>query len=154
MAATRFILNGREHTLDADPETPLLWALRDHLGLTGTKYGCGEGICGVCSVLLDGQAVRSCQTPLGQVAGKRVTTIEGLAAEQPGLQRAWLEEDVAQCGYCQPAMLLAAAALLKAKPRPSAAEVRTALAGMVCRCGSYLRIERAVLRASGQGGRP
>ena len=154
MAVTRFILNGGERALDADPATPLLWALRDHLGLTGTKYGCGEGICGVCSVLLDDQAVRSCQTPLGQVAGKRVTTIEGLAAEQPGLQRAWLEEDVAQCGYCQPAMLLAAAALLKAKPRPSAAEVRAALAGMVCRCGSYLRIERAVLRASGQGGRP
>jgi isoquinoline 1-oxidoreductase alpha subunit len=152
MAVTRFILNGSERTLDADPETPLLWALRDHLGLTGTKYGCGEGICGACSVLLDGKAVRSCQTPLKQVAGRRVTTIEGLAAEHPGLQRIWLEEDVAQCGYCQPAMLLTAAALLRAKPHPSAAEVRAALSGVACRCGSYLRIERAVLRASGRGG--
>jgi isoquinoline 1-oxidoreductase subunit alpha len=152
MAATRFILNGTPRTIDADPATPLLWILRDHLGLTGTKYGCGEGVCGACTVLVDGRPTRSCQLALAGAAGARITTIEGLAAEHPELPRAWLEEDVAQCGYCQPAMLLTAAALLGGRPRPDAAAVDRALSGVLCRCGSYPRIRRAVLRASGQGG--
>jgi isoquinoline 1-oxidoreductase alpha subunit len=152
MADTRFILNGTPRTVAADPGTPLLWILRDHLALTGTKYGCGEGVCGACTVLVDGQPVRSCQLALAKAAGTRVTTIEGLAAERPGLQRAWLEEDVAQCGYCQPAMLLTAAALLAERPRPDAEAVDRALSGVLCRCGSYPRIRRAVLRAAGQRG--
>ena len=152
MAGTRFILNGSPRTVEADPATPLLWILRDHLGLTGTKYGCGEGVCGACTVLVEGRPVRSCQLTLARAAGARITTIEGLAALHPGLQQAWLEEDVAQCGYCQPAMLLTAAALLEARPRPDPEAVARALSGVLCRCGSYLRIQRAVLRAGGQGG--
>jgi isoquinoline 1-oxidoreductase subunit alpha len=152
MAATRFTLNGAPRSVAADPATPLLWILRDHLGLTGTKYGCGEGVCGACTVLVDGRPTRSCQLTLAGAAGTRVTTIEGLAAERPELPQAWLEEDVAQCGYCQPAMLLTAAALLASHPHPDATAVDRALSAVLCRCGSYPRVRRAVLRAGARGG--
>ena len=150
MASVQFTLNGTARRLEADPETPLLWVLRDQLRLTGTKYGCGMGVCGACTVLQDGQAVRSCQVPLGSLHSAQVTTVEGLAREHAALQQAWLQEDVAQCGYCQPGMLMAAAALLKAKPRPDDADIDAAMAGMVCRCGTYTRIRRAILRAGGR----
>jgi isoquinoline 1-oxidoreductase alpha subunit len=150
MASVQFTLNGTARRLEADPETPLLWVLRDQLRLTGTKYGCGMGVCGACTVLQDGQAVRSCQVPLGSLHAAQVTTVEGLAREHAALQQAWLQEDVAQCGYCQPGMLMAAAALLKAKPHPDDADIDAAMAGMVCRCGTYTRIRRAILRAGGR----
>lgn len=151
MASTRFTLNGKARTVDLDPATPLLWVLRDTLRLTGTKFGCGEGVCGACTVLQDGKAVRSCQVPLASAAGSRIVTIEGLAKEHGHLQKAWIDEDVAQCGYCQPAMLLAAAALLKEKPVPTDSEIDAAFDGMVCRCGTYSRIRRAVHRAAAGG---
>jgi len=150
MVAIRFTLNGSARTVEAAPDTPLLWVLRDSLRLIGTKFGCGEGVCGACTVLRDGLAVRSCQVPVSAAAGSRITTIEGLAAEYAFLQRAWLEEDVAQCGHCQPAMLLAAAALLKATPHPTDADIDAAMGGIICRCGSYPRIRRAVLAAAGR----
>jgi isoquinoline 1-oxidoreductase subunit alpha len=150
MASVQFTLNGNPRRLEADPDTPLLWVLRDQLRLTGTKYGCGMGVCGACTVLQDGKAVRSCQVPLGTLNAAQVTTVEGLAREHAALQRAWLEEDVAQCGYCQAGMLMAAAALLKAKPRPDDADIDAAMTGMVCRCGTYTRIRRAILRAGGR----
>ena len=152
MAPIRFILNGKARTVTAGPDTPLLWVLRDHLRLTGTKYGCGVGTCGACTVLRDGRAVRSCQLPLSAAAGSNLTTVEGLAREHAHLQRAWLEEDVAQCGYCQPAMLLTAAALLREKPRPTDADIDTAFEGIICRCGTYTRVRRAVHRVA-KGGR-
>jgi isoquinoline 1-oxidoreductase alpha subunit len=145
------VVNGRPHTVQAaDPDMPLLWVLRDRLGLTGTKFGCGVGFCGACTVHLDGEAVRSCQVPVSLAAAHRVTTIEGLSPDggHP-CQRAWLEEDVAQCGYCQPGMIMAAAALLAAKPRPSDAEIEATMSELVCRCGSYARIRKAIARASG-----
>ena len=150
MASVQFTLNGTARRLEADPETPLLWVLRDQLRLTGTKYGCGVGVCGACTVLQDGKAVRSCQVPLGALNSAQVTTVEGLAREHAALQRAWLEEDVAQCGYCQAGMLMAAAALIKARPRPDDADIDAAMAGMVCRCGTYTRIRRAIRRAGGR----
>ena len=135
----------------ADGEKPLLWILRDRLGLTGTKYGCGVGVCGACTVHLDGEAVRSCQVPIRLAAGRRVTTIEGLSADgRHPCQLAWIEEDVAQCGYCQPGMIMTAAALLRGKPTPSREEIDSAMSDNVCRCGTYLRIRRAILRASGR----
>jgi isoquinoline 1-oxidoreductase alpha subunit len=152
MATIDLNVNGKTVSVQADPGTPLLWVLRDTLRLTGTKYGCGEGVCGACTVLLDGKAARSCQVPVGTVGRARVTTLEGLAAVRPGLQRAWIEEDVPQCGFCQPGMLLAASALLDAKPDPTDREIEEAFAGMVCRCGTYARIRKAVRRAA--GGRP
>lgn len=142
-------VNGRRRIADVDPDTPLLWILRDTLGLTGTKYGCGAGICGACTVLQGAAAVRSCQITAAEADGKAFTTIEGLAAS--GLhpcQRAWLEEDVAQCGFCQPGMLMEAAALLRSKPHPTAAEVEDAFGGHVCRCGTYPRIFTAIQRAT------
>jgi isoquinoline 1-oxidoreductase alpha subunit len=148
--ATRFILNGREVSVDADPATPLLWILRDQLGLTGTKYGCGIAACGACMVHLDGVAAPSCTLPLEAVEGLRVTTIEGLSpdgASHP-VQRAWLELDVPQCGYCQCGQMMAASALLVATPRPSREEIRAAMARNLCRCGTYARIEAAVARAA------
>ena len=151
MVAIRFTLNGKPCSVNADPDTPLLWVLRDSLRLTGTKYGCGLGVCGACTVLQEGQAVRSCQLPLSAVAGTQVTTVEGYAKEHTPLQKAWLEEDVAQCGYCQPAMLLTAAALLKAKPSPTDADIDAAMTGVVCRCGTYTRIRRAIHSVSGKG---
>jgi len=145
------VVNGTRRTLDADGEMPLLWALRDLLGLTGTKYGCGIGACGACTVHLDGEATRSCTTTLSAAVGKRVTTIEGLSPDgSHPVQRAWLEEDVAQCGYCQVGQIMAAAALLASKPKPSDADVDEALAGNVCRCGTYKRIRAAVHRAAAE----
>jgi len=152
MARYSLILNARARELEADPDMPLLWVLRDRLGLTGTKYGCGVGICGACTVLVDGEPFRSCQIALPQVKGRRVTTIEGLSRDgSHPCQRAWIEEDVAQCGYCQPGMILEAAALLSRKPEPSDAEVDEALGDHVCRCGTWLRIRRAVARAAAEG---
>ncbi|HMK85201.1 MAG TPA: (2Fe-2S)-binding protein [Steroidobacteraceae bacterium] len=142
-------VNNRKCSVDASPETPLLWVLRDHLGMTGTKYGCGMALCGACTVHVDGLAVRSCVLPLGSVEGKRITTIEGLSADRShAVQRAWLELDVPQCGYCQSGQIMAAAALLEANPLPTDADIDAALAGNICRCGTYRRIRKAVHRAA------
>ena len=145
-------VNGTRHRLDADPEMPLLWALRDLLGLTGTKFGCGEALCGACTVHLDGVAVRACVTPLRRAAGRVVTTIEGLSAtgDHP-LQRAWVDAGVPQCGFCQAGQIMTAAALLEANPHPSDAEIDRSMAGNLCRCGTYVRIRAAIKRASGGG---
>jgi len=142
-------INGRPQALQAASDTPLLWVLRDELGLTGTKYGCGQGLCGACTVHVDGQAVRSCQLPVAELGARAVTTIEGLHpnGEHP-VQRAWLQHDVAQCGFCQCGQIMQAAALLKAKPRPSAAEIDAAMAGNLCRCGTQLRIRAAIQSAA------
>jgi isoquinoline 1-oxidoreductase subunit alpha len=146
---TSLVVNGAPRAVIADPDTPLLWVLRDVLGLTGTKYGCGVGVCGACTVLLDGRPVRSCQIPLAEAAGKAFTTIEGLSRDSTHrCQRAWLDEDVAQCGYCQPAMILTACALLERRPDPSDADIDAALDDLVCRCGTYPRIRRAIHRAA------
>ena len=151
--ALRLRVNGRVRTVDAEPDMPLLWVLRDELQLTGTKFGCGIGACGACTVHLAGEAVRSCITPLSAVGGKPVTTIEGLsAAGDHPLQRAWAAEDVPQCGYCQAGQIMQAAALLRKTPQPSAAEIDTAMTGNICRCGTYDRIRRAIRRASGGRG--
>jgi isoquinoline 1-oxidoreductase subunit alpha len=145
-----FQLNGSDVTVDAADDTPLLWVLRDTLDLTGTKYGCGMGLCGACTVHLDGQALRSCSTPLASVAGRRVTTIEGLSADGTHpVQQAWLAEQVAQCGYCQPGQMMSAAALLARTPRPSDADIDTAMQGNLCRCGTYQRVRAAIHRAAG-----
>jgi isoquinoline 1-oxidoreductase subunit alpha len=144
-----FTINGRTESVAADADTPLLWVLRDHLGLTGTKYGCGAALCGACTVHLDGVAVRSCVLPLGALEGKSVTTIEGLSKDRSdAVQRAWIELDVPQCGYCQSGQIMAAAALLRANPVPSDAQIDDALSGNICRCGTYSRIRRAIHRAS------
>ena len=154
MASLPFVVNGQRVTVDVDPATPLLWVLRDTLGLTGTKYGCGQAQCGACTVLVETDAVRSCVTSVGQVRDKRVTTIEGLGIPGPHpLQRAWIEEQVPQCGYCQPGMLMAAAELIGKKPKPTDADIDEALAGHICRCGTYLRIRRAIHRAARGGSR-
>jgi len=146
-------INGRTRKVSVAPDTPLLWVLRDNLGLTGTKYGCGVGQCGACTVHLDGVAVRACLTPVGQVRTRPVVTIEGLSADgSHPVQRAWLAEDVPQCGYCQAGQIMTAAALLRSNPHPSGAEIETAMQGNLCRCGTYQRIRRAVQRAA--GGRP
>ncbi len=146
----RFILNGGEVSVEADPSTPLLWVLRDTLGLTGTKFGCGAGLCGACTVHLDGAAIRACATPIEAVAGVRVTTIEGLSADGAShpVQRAWIELDVPQCGYCQCGQMMSAAALLATTPSPTREDVHAAMAGNLCRCGTYPRIEAAVARAA------
>jgi isoquinoline 1-oxidoreductase subunit alpha len=142
-------INGQVREADVPADTPLLWVLRDALGLTGTKFGCGIGACGACTVLLDGVAARSCQIPVTGAVGKPVTTIEGLsAAGGRRLQAAWLHEDVAQCGYCQAGQLMAAASLLARTPHPTDAEIDTAMAGNICRCGTYGRIRRAIHRAA------
>jgi aerobic-type carbon monoxide dehydrogenase small subunit (CoxS/CutS family) len=153
LAKFKLVVNGKGLSVDVAPETPLLWVLRDTLGLTGTKFGCGIAECGACTVLLDGEPVRSCQTAAKEAAGRRVTTIEGLSkdGEHP-LQRAWVAEEVPQCGYCQSGQLMAAAALLDRKPHPTDAEIDEAMRGMLCRCGTYNRIRRAIKAAS--GGRP
>jgi isoquinoline 1-oxidoreductase alpha subunit len=143
-------LNGRNTSVDVDADTPLLWVLRDMLGLTGTKYGCGMALCGACTVHLQGRAVRACVTPVSAVAGKRVTTIEGLSADSSHpVQRAWIELDVPQCGYCQSGQIMSAAALLAQSAQPSDAEIDTAMAGNICRCGTYQRIRAAIHRAAG-----
>jgi len=142
-------VNGQEHEVEAPQEMPLLWVLRDILGLTGTKYGCGMAQCGACTVHLDGEAVRSCVLPVAAVGDKSVTTIEGLSSGGlHAVQRAWIETDVVQCGYCQPGQIMTAAALLKAKKKPSDAEIDAALSGNLCRCGTYQRIRAAVRRAA------
>ena len=148
----RLTVNGAPREVDVAPETPLLWVLRDELRLTGTKYGCGIGACGACTVHVEGRLARACSLPASAAAGKRVTTVEGLAASAGGalhpLQRAWLEEDVSQCGYCQAGQLMAAAALLAEHPRPTDAQIDAAMSGNVCRCGTYQRIRRAIHRAA------
>lgn len=143
----KLTINGTEHTIDADADTPLLWVLRDEVGFTGTKFGCGKGLCGACSVLFDGELTRSCIMPLGTVAGHSITTIEGLSehGDHP-VQRAWIEQSVPQCGYCQSGMLLAAAALLKRKPSPTDADIDSI--SNICRCGTYNRIRKAIHRAA------
>ncbi|MBM3270787.1 MAG: (2Fe-2S)-binding protein [Candidatus Sericytochromatia bacterium] len=142
-------VNGKVHEVDVDPDTPLLWVLRENLGLTGTKFGCGYGLCGACTVHVDGEATRSCVTPVGQLAGRRVTTIEGLSADggHP-VQQAWVAHDVPQCGYCQPGQIMAAAALLSANRQPSDADIDEAMDGNICRCGTYNRIRAAIHAAA------
>ena len=143
-------VNGVERELEVDPEMPLLWALRDLLGLIGTKYGCGQALCGACTVHLDGRVVRACVTPMRRAEGRAVTTIEGLApAGDHPLQRAWTDLGVPQCGFCQAGQIMTAAALLAAQPRPSDAEIDRSLAGNLCRCGTYTRIRAAVKQAAG-----
>ena len=142
-------LNGRNTTLDVDGEMPLLWVLRDIVGLTGTKYGCGMALCGACTVHLEGAPVRSCVTPVSAASGKRVTTIEGLSSDNSHpVQRAWIELDVPQCGYCQSGQIMSAAALLAQTPQPSDADIDAAMAGNICRCGTYQRIRAAIHRAA------
>ena len=145
-------VNDRDTEVAADADTPLLWVLRDTLGLTGTKFGCGAGLCGACTVHLNGRPVRSCVMPVGGLAGARITTIEGLSADRTHpLQQAWVAEQVPQCGYCQSGMLMAAAALLASTPRPTPSDINSAMTNL-CRCGTYPRVKRAILRASGQSG--
>jgi isoquinoline 1-oxidoreductase subunit alpha len=151
MASISFQVNGRAVSVEADSATPLLWVLRDKLGLRGTKFGCGEGVCGSCTILEGDTAVRACQIPLSAAAGKGYTTIEGLGGAHV-CQKAWLAEDVAQCGYCQPGMILEAAALLKAKPHPTEADLQGAFTDHLCRCGTYPRVARAVRLAEKMGG--
>ena len=142
-------LNGRNTSLDVDGEMPLLWVLRDIVGLTGTKYGCGMALCGACTVHLEGVPVRSCVTPVSAASGKRVTTIEGLSSDNSHpVQRAWIELDVPQCGYCQSGQIMSAAALLAQTPQPSDVDIDAAMAGNICRCGTYQRIRAAIHRAA------
>ena len=143
-------VNGKKMPVDADPDTPLLWVLRDHLNMTGTKYGCGMALCGACTVHVNGQATRSCQTPLSSAVGKRITTIEGIGQTKEGraVQDAWVANEVPQCGYCQSGQIMSATALLAKVKRPSDAEIDEAMAGNVCRCGTYNRIRLAVRQAS------
>ena len=144
----KLTVNGRVHQLDVEPETPVLWILRDELGLTGTKFGCGAGLCGACTVHLDGVATRSCQLAVGDADGKSILTIEGLGAERlHAVQRAWIEHDVPQCGYCQSGQIMAATDLLATKPHPSDAEIDAAMTN-ICRCGTYPRIRAAIHRAA------
>ena len=145
-------VNGTPRPVELAPDTPLLWALRDTLALTGTKFGCGIGSCGSCTVLLDGAPVRSCQVTLAEVAGRKVTTIEGLSPDgNHPVQRAWIADEVPQCGYCQSGQIVAAAALLARKPRPTDADIDAAMDGILCRCGTYERIRRAIHRAAKEG---
>jgi len=149
-------VNGKTHTVDVSPDTPLLWVLRDTLGMTGTKFGCGMALCGACTVHLDGQPMRSCLTPVSLVGKKRVTTIEGLSAKgDHPVQQAWIAEEVPQCGYCQSGQIMSAAALLAKKPQPTDADIDQAMQGNICRCGTYQRIRKAIHTAANmkrQGG--
>lgn len=143
------LVNGKQQEVDVAADTPLLWVLRDHVGLTGTKYGCGIAACGACTVLVDGQPVRSCITTTASVSGKRITTIEGLSPQHTHpVQRAWIAEDVPQCGYCQSGQILSAVALLSAKPKPTDQDIDEAMSGVLCRCGTYVRIRRAIKKAA------
>jgi isoquinoline 1-oxidoreductase alpha subunit len=146
-------INGKTYQVDVGPEVPLLWVIREHLKLTGTKFGCGIGACGSCTVHIDGKAARSCQTPVASAAGKKITTIEGLAASHP-VVRAWIKEQVPQCGYCQSGQIMQAAALLAEDPNPSDAKIMSAMDGNLCRCGTYPRIKLAVKAAAKEGKRP
>ena len=151
---TKLNVNGKPHEVDAAPDTPLLWVLRDHLNLTGTKFGCGMALCGACTVHVDGAAIRSCVTPVSQVAGKRITTIEGVAATRAGkaVQAAWEQLDVVQCGYCQSGQIMSAAALLAKNAQPRDADIDAAMAGNVCRCATYVRIRAAIHAAAKTAG--
>ena len=144
-------INGTSHTVDVPGDMPLLWVLRDVIGLTGTKFGCGMALCGACTVQLDGRPIRSCVTPVAAAGSKQITTIEGIGATPGGkkVQRAWLDLDVVQCGYCQSGQIMAAAALLASKPHPTDADIDAAMAGNICRCGTYVRIRAAIKRAGG-----
>ncbi|HSJ56852.1 MAG TPA: (2Fe-2S)-binding protein [Anaerolineae bacterium] len=153
MALITLSVNSQEYSLDVEPETPLLWVLRDHLGLTGTRYSCGAGLCGACTVHVDGEAVRSCTWPVSEAAGRQVVTIEGLSPDgSHPVQQVWLAENVCQCGYCQPGQIMAAAALLARTPDPADDEIDAAMANNLCRCGTYPRIRRAIHRAAKGGG--
>jgi isoquinoline 1-oxidoreductase subunit alpha len=150
-----FQVNGREQRLDVSPDTPLLWVLREKLALTGTKFGCGKGLCGACTVLIDGRPQRACITPVVSVQGKKVVTIEGIPENHP-VKQAWLAEEVSQCGYCQPGQIVTAVALLENKSKPTDADIDSAMSGNLCRCGTYGRIRRAIHAAGGgsvRGGR-
>jgi len=149
MPTFSLLVNGRTHVVDAEPAMPLLWVLRDRLLLLGTRFGCGAGVCGACTVLEDGRAVRSCATTMAEASSRRYTTIEGLSADgSHPCQRAWIEEDVAQCGFCQPGMILEAVGLLQSTPDPSDGDIDEVLSSHVCRCGTYDRLRRAVRRAA------
>lgn len=152
MAKYSLKINGKIRQLDVDPSTPMLWVLRDHLDMPGTKYGCGIAQCGACTVHLNGMAVRSCQLPISAVGKEAITTIEGLSAtgEHP-VQKAWLEHDVAQCGYCQSGQMMSAASLLKTNPKPTDEDIDLAMSGNICRCGTYLRIKEAIKSAAKEG---
>ena len=149
MAAINLNINGKKQTVDVDPKTPVLWVLRDHLDLVGTKYGCGMAQCGACTVLVEGNAIRSCIVPVAQIENKELTTIEGLSenGDHP-VQKAWLEHDVAQCGYCQTGQIMNAVALLKSNPNPDDEEIENAMNGNICRCATYLRIKAAIKTAA------
>ena len=151
MSALTLRVNGKDRSADVDPTTPLLWVLRDTLGMAGTKFGCGMALCGACTVLADGEPIRACSTPVGNLAGKSITTIEGLArsaTQLHPLQEAWIEHDVPQCGYCQAGQLMSAAALLSRTPKPTDADIDAAMAGNLCRCGTYQRIRAAIHTAA------
>lgn len=149
MAVIQLKVNGRDYKVDADPATPLLWILRDHLHLTGTKYGCGVASCGACTVHLNGRAVRSCQLPVSALATQEITTIEGISENgSHPVQQAWLEVDVAQCGYCQTGQIMSAVALLKNNPNPSDEDIEMLMSGNICRCGTYTRIKQAIKNAA------
>lgn len=153
MASITLTINGKPHTVDVSPEMPLLWVLRDVLGMTGTKFSCGRGLCGSCTVHLDGEATRSCVTPADYAEGKSITTIEGLAENKKNpLLEAWIAEDAPQCGYCHPGQIMTAAALLDMKPHPTDSDIDAAMAMTLCRCGTYPRIKRAIQRAARKGG--
>lgn len=143
-------VNGKKYEVDVRPDTPLLWVLREMLGLTGTKYGCGMALCGACTVHVDGEAIRSCVTPVSSVDGKRITTIEGVSKTKEGkaIQEAWIVDDVPQCGYCQSGQIMAAVALLKKNPKPADTDIDESMDGILCRCGTYQRIRRAIHQAS------
>ena len=146
---TTFTLNGKATTVDVDPQMPLLWVLRDTLNMTGTKFGCGMALCGACTVHVNGEVTRSCITPVSSVAGKKITTIEGLSADASHpVQKAWIEEDVPQCGYCQSGQIMSAVALLAKKPNPTDADIDDAMSGNICRCGTYQRIRKAIHHAA------
>ncbi len=150
---TPVTINGRRYNVDLPEDTPLLWTLRDQLGLTGTKFGCGMALCGACTVHVDGQPVRSCSTPISAVANKKITTIEAVGADNVGkaVQAAWVDMGVPQCGYCQAGQVMSATALLKRTPKPTDAEIDEAMSGNICRCGTYVRIRAAIQRAARQG---
>ncbi len=152
--ALSLMVNGKSYQLDVPPEMPLLWVLRDVIGLTGTKFGCGIASCGACTVHVDGQPVRSCTTPTSALANKKITTIEAIGADKVGkaVQAAWIESSVPQCGYCQAGQIMSAAALLKHNPKPTDADIDDAMSGNICRCGTYVRIRAAIKRAAGQKG--
>lgn len=149
MSAIHLLINNRSYDVEIAPDTPLLWVLRDKLNMTGTKYGCGMGLCGACTVHVDGEAVRACQTPVSSIGTKKITTIEGLSADNTHpVQQAWIAEQVPQCGYCQPGQIMSAAALLAKTPKPSDEQIDAAMLGNLCRCGMYQRIRRAIHRAA------